>query len=604
MQNTLSNPSQAQDGQFGQPTSPLPAFGGEATGLASDVAFLAASKFYNYTAEGDGMSIPIGQEGKQIPRAIANKYALFNFKGLHFGLDGDPSSGGQYKDTIEGGVQDIHGGESARHVTVSKIIQFFQENYPHIGYQPSDFLFHKYYNKIPVNHMITLRRFGNPCFDNIYDLKVRPDEDKTGGVDAFTPAGCTAVTYMGDTAGNPMGELLKYSFGMNWKELTSEMESIDSGDGGYTQQPFYNKFGGGGRAFFDTLKGVKPGDKFRKENMTTGDKLGTTYANFVLGPINVVNKTFIRETGLEMSNDIKLTFDYSAKSLAYVNPKIAMLDVMVNMMTMTYNNGQFWGGGHRFYGSGGYVANQFGDINKLKQGDFAGYIGSVVNDVESGFKNVFGDSSGNISLESGIEGLLNVGKTFLGNMLGSFLGGQIGGASGSVATKAFISAEPTGDWHVTVGNPLNPITMMGNMTVHNTTMTLGEGLGVDDFPTEVKFEVDLKHGKPRDKGDMENMFNMGRGKIYASAKGEEDILNLAGLDVEVYGSVQNVGNNSISNMQTSEGPTSNSNGKGNPGGFQAKDVNTSSASGRKKTAEETGLHGEYVSNMISMIIDS
>ena len=70
-----------------------------------------------------------------------------------------------------------------------------------------------------------------------------------------------------------------------------------------------------------------------------------------------------------MSNDIKLTFDYSAKSLAYVNPKIAMLDVMVNMMTMTYNNGQFYGGGHRFYGSGGYVASQFGDINKLKQGD-------------------------------------------------------------------------------------------------------------------------------------------------------------------------------------------------------------------------------------------
>jgi hypothetical protein len=274
------------------------------------------------------------------------------------------------------------------------------------------------------------------------------------------------------------------------------------------------------------------------------------------------------------------------------------------MMTMTYNNGQFYGGGHRFYGSGGYVASQFGDINKLKQGDFAGYVGSVVNDVESGFKSVFGDSSGNISLESGLEGLLNVGKTFLGNMLGSFLGGQVGGASGSVATKAFISAEPTGDWHVTIGNPLNPITMMGNMTVHNTTMTLGEGLGVDDFPTEVKFEVDLKHGKPRDKGDMENMFNMGRGKIYASAKGEEDILNLAGLDVEVYGSVQDVGTQSISNMQTSEGPESNAQGQGNPGGFQAKDVNTSTASGRKKTAEETGLHGEYVSNMISMVIDS
>ena len=48
-------------------------------------------------------------------------------------------------------------------------------------------------------------------------------------------------------------------------------------------------------------------------------------------------------------------------------------------------------------------------------------------------------------------------------------------------------------------------------------MTLGAGLGADDFPMEVKFEVDLKHGKPRDKGDIENMFNSGRGRIYAAS---------------------------------------------------------------------------------------
>jgi hypothetical protein len=559
---------------------------------------LAARKFYSTTAEGDAMSIPVGQEGKQIPRSIFNKYALFNFKGMHYGLDGDPASQGQYKDALDGGVNLIQGGEDARHVTVAKIISFFQERYPHIGYQPSDFLYHKYYNKIPVNHMITLRRFGNPCFDNIYDLKVRPKGQEKGGVDAFTPAGVTAVTYMGETAGNPMAELLKYNFGFNWKELKAEMEKLSTGDGGYNQQPFYNKIGGIGRATADTFKGVSAGEKFRKSNFTIDDKLGTTYANFVLGPINVIDKTFIRDTGLTMSNDITLNFEYSAKSLAFVNPKIAMLDIIVNMMTMTYNNAQFFGGGHRFYGAGGFVSSQFGDINKLKQGDFAGYVGSVVNDVESGFKQVFGDGQGGFSLDSLLDGGLKVGKNLLGNMLGSFLGGQVGGASGSVATKAFISAEPTGDWHVTVGNPLNPISMMGNMICDNTTMTMGEGLGVDDFPTEVKFEVNLKHGKPRDKGDLENMFNMGRGKIYASAKGEKDILNLAGLDVEVYGSIQNVGTQSFSDTQA--GGAS----QGNPGGFQARDVNTQTAAANKKIAAETGTDAQYVSNMISMIIDS
>jgi hypothetical protein len=54
------------------------------------------------------------------------------------------------------------------------------------------------------------------------------------------------------------------------------------------------------------------------------------------------------------------------------------------MLAMTTNNAQFFGGGHRYYGSAGFVASQFGDPGKLRNGDFAGYIGSVVRDVESG----------------------------------------------------------------------------------------------------------------------------------------------------------------------------------------------------------------------------
>ena len=98
----------------------------------------------------------------------------------------------------------------------------------------------------------------------------------------------------------------------------------------------------------------------------TDDKLGTTYANFVLGPVNVVNKTNIRDRGLKFGNDIKLNFEYELKSLNYVNPKIAMIDIISNMLTMSTNNAQFFGGGHRYYGSGGFVASQFGDISKLK----------------------------------------------------------------------------------------------------------------------------------------------------------------------------------------------------------------------------------------------
>jgi hypothetical protein len=124
------------------------------------------------------------------------------------------------------------------------------------------------------------------------------------------------------------------------------MESVQSSAGSYTQQPFYSKIGGIGRATADAFKGISPGTKFRRQNDPNSgeDRFGTTYANFVIGPVNVVNKTNVRDMGLKFENDIKLNFEYELKSLNYVNPKIAMIDTISNMLTMTTNNAQFFGG--------------------------------------------------------------------------------------------------------------------------------------------------------------------------------------------------------------------------------------------------------------------
>jgi len=591
---TLSN-SSVNANTPPNPNSPsavrLGVFGGESVGMAHEIELETAKTFFSGRALPDQFGVSEGMQNIEIPRSIFNRFALFNFRGMYGGLTGDVS-----RDFFDSPNNSLMGGTDAKNISIAKMMEFYNENYPRISYKPQDFLYNKYYKQIPVNHLVTLRRFPVPVEDNIFDLSKTPGSKDgntattTEGVDATQTAGVTAVTYMGEKAGNKLEDLLTMSYGLTYKEITSEMESIDSGDGGYTQQPFYSKIGGIGRATADAFKGITSRQKFASQLNSTGDQLGTTYANFVIGPVNVVNKTNIRDRGLNFSQDMKLNFEYELKSLNYVNPKIAMIDIISNMLTMTYNNGQFFGGGQRYYGSAGAVASQFGDINKLKQGDFSGYIGSVVTDVETGFKNVFGGGTGEFNLENGLDGLLKVGKTLLGNMLGGFLSENVGAVSGTQATKAFISGEPTGDWHVTVGNPLNPIVMMGNMFCDNATMTLGHGLGYDDFPMEVKFEVTLKHGKPRDKGDIENMFNAGRGRIYASAAGEEDILNLAGQDIATYGSVK-TGRVSLSPTQ----------------GTQATDVESDKISNIRTQSNAnifTNDDAAYTSNLVSMIIDS
>jgi hypothetical protein len=79
--------------------------------------------------------------------------------------------------------------------------------------------------------------------------------------------------------------------------------------------------------------------------------------------------------------------------------------------------------------------------------------------------------------------------------------------------RSLLDGRAVGEWHVTVGNPMNPIAMMGNLCLDKVTVDFSDTLGIDDFPTEVTFKVTLKHGRPRAKQDLESIFNLGNGAM-------------------------------------------------------------------------------------------
>jgi hypothetical protein len=198
---------------------------------------------------------------------------------------------------------------------------------------------------------------------------------------------------------------------------------------------------------------------------------------------------------------------------------VAMMDILSNFLILTGNYGAFWGGETRFYGQRS-IAPQFGDPEKLRNGDFKGYFQSLISDVKTGFENISTANGGNGDIWSGIK---NIASGALQGLLGNLFGGNIGVASTAQAPAALLSGEPTGYWHVTVGNPLDPIAMMGNMAVTKTTVQFNDVLGYDDFPTEIKFTVDLEHCMPRDNASIENMFNGAKGRFYSFTDG--NILN-------------------------------------------------------------------------------
>jgi hypothetical protein len=79
--------------------------------------------------------------------------------------------------------------------------------------------------------------------------------------------------------------------------------------------------------------------------------------------------------------------------------------------------------------------------------------------------------------------------------------------------RALLDGRAVGEWHLMVGNPMDPLAVVGNLCLKTTTMTLSDELGADDFPTSIKFSVTLTPGRPRAKQDIESIFNHGGGDL-------------------------------------------------------------------------------------------
>jgi hypothetical protein len=79
-----------------------------------------------------------------------------------------------------------------------------------------------------------------------------------------------------------------------------------------------------------------------------------------------------------------------------------------------------------------------------------------------------------------------------------------------VQQRANVPDMPTGNWHLTVGNPMNPIMRIGDVVVRSCQLDFGEELGPEDFPIDLKFTVTLSPTRPRDSADIRQTFNLGR----------------------------------------------------------------------------------------------
>ena len=487
----------------------------------------------------DSRAYEVKDPDKTIPginsiRSKTNAWALLNYRNYRGGtMYGDP-------DYSQWGTAVVGTGSSAGEIlnpTAHRIVTHCEEN-GGVGfsYGYRDFIQTEHYGQISNEYLITLRRFSFPVGDDI--VNARSYGENGEHLDISEPDLARAITWLSPKLGNDIKEILGFSTGFGWEEIESSVQTASGGSNEKRRGTIGQLIDGS-----PVTKAVEAGangySAAQSDQINTKgegfDGLSATYPNHVYGPYNAIKKVLARnDKGLKFDSEFNLNFYYDLRGFDNTSPKVVFMDVISNLLAMTYNNAPFWGGATRYSGSGS-TGKPFGDMDKLKSGDYSGFLGSVVTQLKSTLGAGFDDLGKAASGLMNGKGLNAIGDSkILDNMVGGALMKHLGSPSGGDIIKAFLTGDPTGQWHLTVGNPMNPILVCGNLCLETSKFEFEGPLGYEGFPTKLKMTVALKPGRPRDKAEIESMFNAGRGRMYLQPEVEGKSLDDV-MDMSAYG---------------------------------------------------------------------
>lgn len=388
-------------------------------------------------------------------------------------------------------------------------------------YDYSDFMYCKYLGKISNNYLITLRRFPLPVDDYIATQGL--GETRRNKNIASKNAQCIGcmVTWMG-TPGNDMSNILKYGLEMPYKFQKSQMhqsnmdadsqKGVANGiaamfDPTYRQQYNMGMAGGAVNDYMGKFFGAGPNP------YSASSFSGFQDQNKAYGPVDAIKGTYMRsEDGIDFKQTITLNFDYELRAYNGINSRQAMLDLLSNILAVTYTTGTFWGGGYR--GGGAHQNNIFANLEIFKcKGGFTDFMDAFANDITT----VTESFRTHMEKEHG-GSWLNMLKSAINQLGGMIMGGMLNklGRPARATANSLLSPAPIGFWHLTVGNPHHPIMSVGNLVLKGVVVEHYGPLGIDDFPTGLKVTVNLERGKPRDIRDIEKIYMHGNDRIYTS----------------------------------------------------------------------------------------
>ena len=448
----------------------------------------------------------------------------------YFPSKSDPNSVSNMEREISGNESNPHGGEmgvrsntnSIYDVRTQSIIDWTALQSKSMQLFARDFAYLRFLGVYPNNRLVVCRKFLNGVDNDLSKIKVAPVS--------------TLLTWRA-----PGEEFFKISFGEEWTDVNETFTDIFNDIG---KEFKLDKIGielgevlGGGAGgvplpgFTETWQ--------RRLLGPSGLKLIDEKGADIIpsGNPNLIKQAKRRKvipdgqysSGLKCDFSVEVKIEYEQKFIGGLDPTKAFYDILANISQFGTQDAVF------FLNGAGESAKKFSDfVNKLRDNPRGALedlmkvvidqLKSVVNDIKKTFNRDegSGDDSdkseedakaesdekideNNSLIQKAIDGILSV----LGGIVKKYEIRILGVVN-------MLVGNPSGPWHVTIGNPKRPIFSSGDMICDKVNVTLGETLAFNDLPSRITVDFTLTNARPLGLSEIMSRFMQGQGRTYVS----------------------------------------------------------------------------------------
>ena len=384
--------------------------------------------------------------------------------------------------------------------------------------RPSDFAYCKFIGVYPNNRLMIARRFNGPAPDDIYGFKSRP----TAVLISWKP---------------PTDDFLDISFGEEWEDAKADFTEVLNkiGEDVLNVSPLGGAAGGGFGMV--PLPGWSEGlvQNLLIELKVLDEKVGQR--RLQVGNPNLIKAAKRRKTlgygeagsGLTCTCQIKMTCEYEQKFISGIDPTIAYMDILSNIVRFGTSPGVDYGLSKAFAAKiKAWVKNpkqMVADVIVALKAAITKTAEKVLaflqKAIDEAPEEVPEDENSEEDEEEDTGPSEKETATKLKKEAEKVLTKIIKAIGGSLEKTVqkyeeeikgianALTLSPSTPWHITLGNPLRPVFSAGDMYTTSVQLTLGPNLAFNDLPSNIKVDFTLQNARPWGLTDILGKFNSG-----------------------------------------------------------------------------------------------